>query len=126
MAKPLGIDPTFFRITTGFIIGFAMISFLCNCYIILKMKYAQTGMIRLFTFTNVYALGAMTGALLAEFFLRTDVKWMLVYIALAVIFTASLNLITFGRKITETLFTKTEADLKAPQTIGAAQHANLK
>ncbi|MDF3130577.1 hypothetical protein P0Y35_15320 [Kiritimatiellaeota bacterium B1221] len=103
MAKPLGIDPTFFRITTGFIIGFAVLFFLSNVLILIRMKNAQGGFIRWFTFNNLYALGAMTGALLAEFFLRSSVKWMLVYIALGVILVSILNLLTCRKRILATL-----------------------
>ncbi len=111
MAKPLGIDPTFFRITTGFIIGFAVLSFLCNCVLILRMKKVQDRGLWVFAFTNLYALGAMTGALLSEFFLRSSVKWMLVYIAIAVISVSILNLLTYGRKISVALLpVRTEQD----------------
>ncbi len=95
MAKPLGIDPTFFRIGTGFIIGYAAISFFTNFLLLLLNKVEQRKTTVLFAFNNVYAIGAMIGALLSEFFLRTEIKWMLVYIAIAVISIAAANLLKY-------------------------------
>ncbi|MGJ8655197.1 MAG: hypothetical protein ACSHX6_02010 [Akkermansiaceae bacterium] len=103
MAKPLGIDPTLFRISTGFVIGFASLAFLVNAILILSKSLDKGKYLRLFTLTNLYSLGAMTGALFSEFFLRTEPKMMLVYIALAVIAVAATNLSTRYKQISVTL-----------------------
>ncbi len=99
MAKPLGIDPTFFRIGTGFIIGFAAISFFINCIIILLNKQSHAKCIRLFTVNIFYSFGAMIGALFAEFLLRSSVKWPLVYIAIGVLVISLANLVINYREI---------------------------
>lgn len=84
MAKPLGIDPTLFRIGTGFVIGFAALSHVVNAVII--ARESTTKATPLLALNVLYSTGAMTGALLAEFFLRSTVKWPLVGIALGVLF----------------------------------------
>ncbi len=106
MAKPIGVDPTFFRIATGFIIGFAALSFFINCLIILLRKEDYSKYLLLFTFNNLYSTGAMLGALLSEFFLRSSVKWLLVYIAIGIVFITMLNLVTSYRKVTQALRNK--------------------
>ncbi len=93
MAKPLGIDPTMFRIGTGFIIGFAALSFFINAALILWKKSAHDRGLLVFLTGNLYALGAMTGALFSEFFLRSVTKWPLVYIAVAIMVISVLNLL---------------------------------
>lgn len=82
MAKPLGIDPTIFRIATGFVIGIAATAHFTTALIALREK-ADT-VAPLLAFNVLWSVGAMTGALGAEFFLRTQVKWPLVFIALGV------------------------------------------
>lgn len=109
MAKPLGIDPTLFRIGTGFIIGYAAISFFVNCALLLLNKVEQRKPTILFAFNNVYAIGAMIGALFSEFFLRSEIKWMLVYIAIAVIAIATANLLKHRFTILSTLYKQTGA-----------------
>ena len=99
MAQPLGIDPTFFRIGTGFIIGFASLSFFANGVLLLGKALERRKYLRLFTLTTLYGIGAMTGALFSEFFLRTEPKMMLVYIAAGIIFIAAINLLSFRKKI---------------------------
>ncbi|WP_435894119.1 hypothetical protein [Oceaniferula spumae] len=103
MAKPLGIDPTMFRIGTGFIIGFAALFFFVNAILILRKCLERNQCVRLFTIANLYGIGAMVGALFSEFFLRTEVKWMLVYIAAAIICIALINLFSHRQKITNLL-----------------------
>ncbi|MBK1830706.1 hypothetical protein JIN77_08210 [Verrucomicrobiaceae bacterium R5-34] len=93
MAKPLGIDPTMFRIGTGFIIGFATLAFFTNVVLIALRKQREGKGLLWFAANNLYAIGAMTGALLSEFFLRTEVKMPLVYIAIAVMVVAIVNLL---------------------------------
>ncbi len=103
MAKPLGIDPTFFRIGTGFVIGFAMLAFFVNCLILVFKKERHGFFLRLFAFNSLYGLGAMLGALFAEFFLRTEVKWMLVYYATGIIIVSLANLATHYKVILNAL-----------------------
>ncbi len=103
MAKPLGIDPTFFRIGTGFIIGFAMLAYFANCLILILKKEQHEIYLRLFAFNSLYGTGAMIGALFAEFFLRTEVKWLLVYFAAGIIFVSLANLATHYKRISNTL-----------------------
>ena len=83
MARPLGIDPALFRIGTGFVIGFAALSHAVNALIVVRKE--TTKATPLLTLNILYSTGAMTGALLAEFFLRSAVKWPLVFIALGII-----------------------------------------
>ncbi len=99
MAKPLGIDPTFFRIATGFVIGYAAISFFTNCLILLLKKEETEKFKLLYTFNSLYAIGAMTGALLSEFFLRSSPKWPLVYIAIGIVVIAVVNALSRYSKI---------------------------
>ncbi len=103
MAKPLGIDPTIFRIGTGFIIGYAALSFFANGLILLAKKEEGHRYIIFIAFNIAYAIGAMIGALFAEFFLRSNVKWPLVYIAIGVIIISLVNLLAFYGKISQAL-----------------------
>ncbi len=98
MAKPLGIDPTFFRIATGFVIGYASIALFTNALILLLKKDGNEKARLLFTFNSLYATGAMVGALFAEFLLRSSPKWPLVYIATAI---AGINLLSRYSKISQ-------------------------
>ncbi len=97
MAKPIGIDPTFFRITTGFIIGYAMIAMITNG-LLLFLKQRSTKLELLFSFNGLYVAGAMVGALVSEFGLRSTAKWPLVYIAIGILVVAAVNLLSgYGR-----------------------------
>jgi len=107
MAKPLGIDPTLFRISTGFIIGFAALSFFINVLLI-ALKKSETRL-RLLAFNIVYAIGAMTGALFSEFFLRSSVKWPLVAIAVAVIALSITNFVVHRGPILRSLRSRSSA-----------------
>ena len=106
MAKPIGIDPTFFRIATGFVIGYAAISFFTNSLILLLKKEGNEKFKLLFTFNSLYATGAMIGALVSEFFLRSTPKWPLVYIATAIVVIAVVNLLSRYSKISQVLQSK--------------------
>lgn len=106
MAKPLGIDPTFFRISTGFVIGYAALSLFTNSLILLLKKEGNEKFKLLFTFNSLYATGAMTGALFSEFFLRSNPKWPLVYIATAIVVIAVVNLLSRYSKISQVLRSK--------------------
>ncbi|QDV23218.1 hypothetical protein [Aureliella helgolandensis] len=114
MAKPLGIDPTFFRISTGFVIGYAAISFFTNSLILLLKQERNEKFKLLFTFNSLYATGAMTGALFSEFFLRSNPKWLLVYIATGIVSVAVVNLLSRYSKIPQLLRkNSTKVHLKA-------------
>lgn len=103
MAKPIGIDPTFFRISTGFVIGYAAISFFTNALILLLKKEGNEKFKLLYTFNSLYATGAMVGALFSEFLLRSIPKWPLVYIAAAIVVIAIVNVLSRYSKISQML-----------------------
>ncbi len=96
MAKPLGIDPTFFRISTGILIAIVFIAYLTTAFFTLfKNKITlpdQFNYFNLAFFANTLGLLTMVGALLAEIFLRVQPKWLLVYIAIGVIIFSAVNL----------------------------------
>ena len=106
MAKPLGLDPTFFRITTGFIIGYAALALFANSLILLLKKEGNEKSKLLFTFNSLYATGAMIGALFSEFLLRSNPKWPLVYIATAIVVIAVVNLLSRYSKVSQVLRSK--------------------
>jgi len=95
MARPLGLDPTLFRITTGILILIVFLSYLVTAFLTVaknKLKRLQTYNYYNFTFlANVLGLMTMVGALLAEFFLREQPKWLLVYIAIGIILCSAIN-----------------------------------
>ena len=103
MAKPLGIDPTFFRIGTGFVIGYAALAFFVNSLILLLKKEGSEKFKLLYAFNSLYATGAMIGALFSEFFLRSTPKWPLVYIATGIVVIAVVNLLSRHSKIPQIL-----------------------
>ena len=103
MAQPLGIDPTIFRIATGCVIGYASLSFFTNSLILLLKKEGNEKPRLLYTFNSLYATGAMIGALLSEFLLRTNPKWPLVYIATAIVVIAVVNVLSRYSKIPQLL-----------------------
>lgn len=94
MARPLGIDPTFFPVATGFVIGYAAVSFFTNALILLLKKERIEKIKLLYTFNCLYATGAMTGAVFSEFLLRSAPKWPLVYIAIGIVVVALTNLLS--------------------------------
>lgn len=106
MAKPIGIDPTLFRIGTGFIIGYASLSFFTNALILLLKKEGNEKIRLLYTFNSLYASGAMTGALFSEFFLRSAPKWPLVYIATGIVVIAIVNVLSRYSKVPQFLRSK--------------------
>lgn len=103
MAKPLGIDPTFFRVFTGIIILFIFLGYLATSLLSLlikKMDVKQKAQYLLVAkITNLAGLLTMLGALLAEYFLRVDPKLLLVYIAIGVIVFSSINLYIIQNKL---------------------------
>lgn len=93
MAKPIGIDPTFFRLFTGVIIFIACLGLLINFYLLIRNKVKTQSKELIYTvFFYLYAMGAMTGALLAEYLLRDEPKMLLVIIALFILVTSIINL----------------------------------
>ena len=84
MAKPLGIDPTFFRIATGILITIVVIGYFLTAMFSLLNKVIRNNATVPFTkwatYTNILGLLTMVGALLAEYFLRVEPKLLLVYI----------------------------------------------
>lgn len=97
MARPLGIDPTFFRVFTGIIIAAVVIGYLSTAiFSLIKNNSVIQSKIR-FTIwtilTNLFGLLTMLGALLSEFFLRVQPKMLLVYIAIAIIIFSTINII---------------------------------
>ena len=94
MAKPIGIDPTFFRLFTGVIIMIACLGFLISFYLLIRGKVKTASKELIYTvFFYIYGIGAMTGALLAEFVLRDEPKLPLVIIALFIVITSIVNLL---------------------------------
>ncbi len=102
MAKPLGIDPTFFRVSTGIIISAVVVAYLVtaifslfNTYSMIKTKIPFK---RWAILTNYFGLLTMVGALIAEFSLRVQPKWLLVYIALGIILFSSINIFILNKQ----------------------------
>ncbi|APW65376.1 hypothetical protein LPB137_05705 [Poseidonibacter parvus] len=94
MAKPIGIDPTFFRLFTGVIIMIACLGFLISFYLLIRNKVrTQSKELIYIVFFYLYGIGAMIGALLAEFILRDEPKLPLVIIALFIVITSIINLL---------------------------------
>lgn len=97
MAKPLGIDPTFFRVSTGIVIAAVVIAYLTTAIFSLLRNNPAIKSKILFTkwatFANLFGLVTMAGALIAEFSLRVQPKWLLVYIAVSIILLSILNII---------------------------------
>jgi hypothetical protein len=50
------------------------------------------------TFTNLFGLFTMIGALIAEFSLRVQPKWLLVYIALGIVIFSSVNIFILNKQ----------------------------
>jgi hypothetical protein len=96
MAQPLGIDPTFFRLFTGFVILTVVLAYLATAlYSLLEAKIAgklKIGFQNFAQYSNLLGLFTMLGALMAEFSLRVQPKWLLVYIAIGIILLSIINL----------------------------------
>ena len=94
MAKPIGIDPTFFRLFTGVIILIACLGYFTTFYLMIRNKIKNHSKELLYVlFFNLYGIGAMAGALAAEFFLREHPKVPLVVIAIFIVITSMINII---------------------------------
>lgn len=100
MAKPLGIDPTFFRIFTGIIISAVVFGYFSTViYSLFKNKADfKIPFNNWAIFTNIFGLLTMVGALIAEFSLRVQPKWLLVYIALGVILFSGINIFILNKQ----------------------------
>lgn len=94
MAKPIGVDPTFLRLSTGVIILIACLGLLINFYLLMRGKVKTQSKELIYTvFFYSYSIGTMTGALLAEYLLRDEPKMLLVIIALFILITSIINLL---------------------------------
>ena len=102
MAKPLGIDPTFFRVSTGILISAVVISYLLTAIFSLIKNNAisryNIPFSKWATFTNLFGLLTMVGALIAEFSLRVQPKWMLVYIAIGIVVLSASNIFILNKQ----------------------------
>ena len=109
MANPLGIDPTFFRVFTGVIILIIVLSYLVSAFSTFFQKKvslpSKLDYIKFSILTNVFGIFTMIGALLSEFYLRIQPKWLLVYIAIGIIIFSSINLWIIIRKENKTTLT---------------------
>ena len=93
MAKPIGIDPTFFRLFTGVLITVICLGYFTDFFLIIAGKVNKTFM----KYTNLLGMGVMVGALGAEFFLRVEPKWPLVFIAGLIITLSAINLLRMNQ-----------------------------
>lgn len=102
MAQPLGIDPTFFRIFTGIVILFVVIGYLSSALYTLLQTKIESGRLLSYSkfvqFSNFAGFVTMVGALFAEFLLRDEPKWLLVYIAIAILILSSITIYLVRRK----------------------------
>jgi len=93
MAKPIGLDPTFFRIFTGITLSFVILGYALSLYLIAQKGFPNNKVsLHLVRASNFLGLSVMTGALFSEFLLRTTPKWPLVFIAATVVIFSALNL----------------------------------
>lgn len=98
MAKPLGIDPTFFRLFTGVIITTICLGYFTNFYLIVSKKVQLTIKgIPFIQLSNLIGIGVMVGALISEFALREVPKWPLVIIAIVIILFSILNITQYSK-----------------------------
>lgn len=92
MAKPIGIDPTFFRMFTGVILLIIAVLYILNSLgLFLKNKKPNP-------LVYVLGIGVMLGALLSEFLLRTEPKWVLVILALFITSISTVNFLLLKKK----------------------------
>ncbi len=94
MAKPLGIDPTFFRIFTGLTLTVVITGYAVSLFLIARKEFPRTKeALVVVGASNVLGGSVMIGALLSEFLLRVSPKWPLVCIATAIVIFSALNLL---------------------------------
>lgn len=100
MAKPLNIDPTFFRLSTGVLISILCLSYFLSFFLVTLKKFQESSSAYIITvFSCLLGIGTMAGALIAEFFLRIEPKWPLVYIALFIIITSIINIVVLQNSL---------------------------
>ncbi|MBF8149408.1 hypothetical protein ITJ86_05835 [Winogradskyella sp. F6397] len=103
MAKPLGIDPTFFRIATGILITIVVIGYFLTAMFSLLNKVIRNNATVPFTkwatYTNILGFLTMMGALIAEFSLRVQPKSLLVYIAIGIVLVSIANILIIKKAI---------------------------
>ncbi|MEZ4268680.1 MAG: hypothetical protein R3F39_20165, partial [Myxococcota bacterium] len=93
MAQPLGIDPTFFRVFTGVVISAVVVGYFASLYLVVRDKHlGGENALTFVKLANLLGIGVMSGALLAEFFLRLTPKIPLVFIASAIVVLSAFNL----------------------------------
>lgn len=85
MAKPIGVDPTFFRMSTGVLLLIIAVLYILSALGVIFKSRKPNPLVYLL------GIGIMLGALLSEFLLRTEPKWMLVVIALFITTFSSIN-----------------------------------
>jgi len=93
MAGPLGIDPTFFRLSTGVLITTICLGYFINFFLLITKKSERN--VKTILGANLLGTGVMIGALGAEFFLRVTPKLPLVFIAIFIIITSLVQIIHF-------------------------------
>ena len=92
MAKPLGIDPTFFRISTGILVSVVIALYFSCVVLLIKKSLLQHPKARAWgIFSNLVGIGFSLGALFSEFFLREAPKVPLVIIASVIILFSIFN-----------------------------------
>jgi hypothetical protein len=95
MAKPIGVDPTFFRLFTGIIITIICLGYFYSFYLLFRNKVQPNTKEVIYSMLfNLLGAGVMIGALIAEFLLRVEPKWPLVIIALFIVISSVLNLLS--------------------------------
>ncbi len=93
VAKPLGIDPTFFRVFTGITLTVVILGYAVSLYLISKKGFPKKKeAVYVVGASNLLGGGVMVGALFSEFLLRVSPKWPLVYIATAIVVFSAVNL----------------------------------
>lgn len=101
MAEPLGIDPTLFRVSTGILISVAVLGYLATAIFSLLRNKASKFKIPFAKWAglaNLFGLLTMVGALTAEFSLRVQPKWMLVYIAIGIVVLSATNILILNKQ----------------------------
>ncbi len=102
MAKPLGIDPTLFRVSTGILISAVVLGYLATAiFSLLNKKSIISSKIPFKSWAillNLFGLLTMFGALITEFSLRVEPKWLLVYIAMGIILFSTTNIFILNKQ----------------------------
>lgn len=93
MAKPIGVNPTFFRVFIGGIMLIVSVLYLVNAIFVIKKRELPAYL------DKVYLLGVliMLGALMSEFLLRVSPKYSLVILSLIIIGFSSINFLFLSK-----------------------------